>query len=150
MAPTGGSRIPSDWALAQTDSLATYMVSLFNHTLHPESHDVPQIPPISLPSLCEADCVVGRLVRAYRNQICIPDIDIIRLAETIHRWRSEHHPEQALNSEEDMLPEEVSAGWLELTEPALVTDKADSVLLWYLPGAVSMPNQVCIPMSRNT
>ncbi|KAF8122726.1 hypothetical protein EV363DRAFT_1404742 [Boletus edulis] len=34
-----------------------------------------------------------------------------------------------------MLPEEVSAGWLELTEPAT------AFLLWYLPGAVSMPNQ---------
>ncbi|KAF8121181.1 hypothetical protein EV363DRAFT_1406522 [Boletus edulis] len=40
-----------------------------------------------------------------------------------------------------MLPEEVSAGWLELTELAVITDKADSILLWYLPGAVSMPNQ---------
>ncbi|KAF8421561.1 hypothetical protein L210DRAFT_877735 [Boletus edulis BED1] len=40
-----------------------------------------------------------------------------------------------------MLPEEVLAGWLELTEPAVITDKADSIPLWYLPGAVSMPNQ---------
>ncbi|KAF8120275.1 hypothetical protein EV363DRAFT_1391600 [Boletus edulis] len=96
MAPTYDSGIPSDWALARTDRLATYMVSLFNHTLHPESNDAPQIPPISLPNLCEADRMVGRLV---------------------------------------------SAGWLELTEPAVITDKADSILLWYLPGAVSMPNQ---------
>ncbi|KAF8122788.1 hypothetical protein EV363DRAFT_1404643 [Boletus edulis] len=33
-----------------------------------------------------------------------------------------------------MLPEEVSAGWLELTKLAIITDKADSILLWYLPG----------------
>ena len=32
----------------------------------------------------------------------------------------------------------------ELTEPTMIMDRSGHVLAWYLPGAVSQPNQVCV------
>ncbi|KAF8414658.1 hypothetical protein L210DRAFT_3513467 [Boletus edulis BED1] len=42
-----------------------------------------------------------------------------------------------------MLPAN-STPWQELQEPALILDRSDNVLVWYLPSAVSQPNQMAI------
>ena len=37
-----------------------------------------------------------------------------------------------------------------LTKPAVVTDHSGYVLLWYLPGVISQPNQVSMSLSSVT
>ena len=56
------------------------------------------------------------------------NIDIIRLAEGKGKVYSEDGERPLFH----------------LTEPSLIVDRSDRVLAWYLPDAVSSPNQVML------
>ena len=87
MAPPGcTSPIPPHWALAFTDSLASYMVARFRSAVGPGSGDHLDwmtCPMVSLETLCEANSMVSMLVAAFKNKgqrfhtRCLPSADRI-------------------------------------------------------------------------
>lgn len=157
-----GTCIPEEWALSLTDVFAHYMVARFNASVssdgNPRYLSIPD-PRLTVPAICEADRMVRILVGAYRNKgevaeftcctyviltlllVVIDNIDIIRLGEKFNG-----HNSQTLKGK---TPEEID-GDLEsayeeleqLTKPSVVTDRSGYILLLYLPGLVSNPNQV--------
>ena len=65
------SDIPDHWAISNTDTLATYMVSRFQEALQTTAaieRKAVAHPHIPLETICEADRMVGILARAYRNK----------------------------------------------------------------------------------
>ena len=62
--------IQENWALALVDSLAEYMVNSFQNEIHqgPEGSSMPiSLPSVGLETLCEMDCMVGKIASAYNN-----------------------------------------------------------------------------------
>lgn len=160
---------PATWALSLTDICARYMVSSFNAAISSEADpgnvEIPR--ELSVAAVCEADRMVRILSKAYRNKgevlgfptrvgcivtilpVVIDNIDIIRFGEKVNKTNSHSMknktPEDLARDLE--AAEEASE---QLTEPSVITDSSDYILLWYLPGLVSDPNQVSsvIPMGK--
>ena len=149
--------IPDHLALSYTDKLATYMVSRFQNSMLPmDNITQPKIPPPRIPmqTICEANRMVTIISKAYQKKgmsltfdntllnscpVTISNVDIIQLGEQIKRRGHSMVPLDA-NEEE----------YTVLTKPAVVTDRSGYMLLWYLPGAISQPNQVSMFLSSTT
>jgi hypothetical protein len=154
---------PNTWGLSLTDIFARYMVSRFNSAISSETDpgytEIPR--ELSVAAVCEADRMVRILLEAYHNKgrtsgfsnrvcsiltvhlVVIDTIDIIRLGEKANKSNSQ--------SMKDKTPDDLDRdlqiaeeGLERLTEPCVITDRSDYILLWYLPGLVSDPNQVSI------
>ncbi|KAN0074757.1 hypothetical protein V8E55_011806 [Tylopilus felleus] len=130
MAPLNcDSPIPKDWALALTDRIARYMVSWFQFCINPpallgqEYHNHG----MTLEGLCEMNWMVDWLVSAYRQK--------------------ERAGTFATNNVEALGQKELSERFADATElafhaePSIIVDQSDNIVLWYLPTAVSDPNQ---------
>lgn len=71
----------------------------------------------------------------------IDDADILCLAERAGTF--------ATNNIEALGQKELSERFADATElafhaePSIIVDQSDNIVLWYLPTAVSDPNQVC-------
>ncbi|KAF8550174.1 hypothetical protein OG21DRAFT_1487977 [Imleria badia] len=132
--------VPATWALFFMDSLSTYLVNLFMHTVllnSVKSSEPIVLPNVGLEMLCEADRMVGKIVSVYQNQVHLEDIDMICLAEHAGRKQGSLVQNQVLD---------YSLDWgfplRELTKPVLILDQSGNVLLWYLLDVVSRPNQM--------
>ncbi|KAF8422775.1 hypothetical protein L210DRAFT_3653998 [Boletus edulis BED1] len=106
--------IPPHWALAFADSVAEFMVERFQQELLPPSQRSQN--PKHLPQVNLETLCEAQLMRGNYIQI---------------------------HTEALMLPANLTP-WQELQEPALILDRSDNVLVWYLPSAVSQPNQMAI------
>ncbi|KAF8449500.1 hypothetical protein L210DRAFT_3641096 [Boletus edulis BED1] len=139
MPPPGcNSPAPPHWALSFADLLADYMVDLFQYQISQGPEEIRHlrpIPQIGLETLCEASLMVSKIVLAYRNQVQLAEVDIVRLAETAHQSN-----QIEVHTEDLMLPANPGIR-RELREPTVIIDRSGHVLLWYLPGAMSQPNQ---------
>jgi hypothetical protein len=152
------TEVPDHWAISYTDKLAAYMVARFRTALLPTDATLPKEipnPQIPMQTVCEANRMVGIMARAYRNKGMVPtyirsyptnchpvtisDVDIIRLGERMKRGANSSMPSDA-----------DTQAYGDLTEPAVITDRTGYVLLWYLPGAISEPNQVSVSQSSRT
>jgi hypothetical protein len=148
MPPPGcDSPVPAHWALALTDAVARYMVPQFEEQLlqpSAKANNALPLPDVGLETLCETDHMVGKMLATNQNQCelallyrmhcehCLlvhVNVDIICLTEDVQcrSNRNEADPTHLLT---------------ELTEPTLITDRSGNILVWYLPGALSAPNQV--------
>lgn len=90
-----------------------------------------------MPDLLPASTNVDRLL------VVIDNIDIIRLGEKVNNNNS--------HSMKDKTPDDLARDLHSaeeaserMTEPCVITDRSGYILLWYLPGLVSDPNQVSI------
>ncbi|KAI6143750.1 hypothetical protein BKA82DRAFT_28660, partial [Pisolithus tinctorius] len=105
----------NDWQMHLTDTVCQYMTA----RLHEEIVDGPRaLPAISIPMqiACEADHILAVIIQAYRE--CVTR-DIKQGVQT------------NLARSNDM----------EITRPTVVIDKEGSILLWYLPNAISQAYQ---------
>lgn len=63
-------RVPAEWLLSLTDTLADYTFARFQSALYPAVHTARVLPPASLPVRLVIECehAVSALVRAFQNQ----------------------------------------------------------------------------------
>jgi hypothetical protein len=102
------------------------------------------LPDVSLETLCEMDHMVGKILAAYQNQSeqailysmhCERCLLVHININTIHLTEDVQH-------RSDRTEADPTLPLTELTEPTLIMDWSGNVLVWYLPGALSGPNQV--------
>lgn len=147
--------------MSLTDIFARYMVSRFNAEISsqtkPGHTEIPR--ELTVSALCEADRMVRILSEAYRNKggasafatridsiltfllVVIDNIDIIRLGEKANN--TNFHSMKGKTPEDlcrDLQHAEEASE--RVTEPCVITDRSGYILVWYLLGLVSDPNQV--------
>ncbi|KAF8124488.1 hypothetical protein EV363DRAFT_1178062 [Boletus edulis] len=110
--------IPSHWELAYTDKLASHMVQQFRRAtgLLADGESPIILANVGIETLCEADWMVNIMVRAYKNQIILENIDAIRLSERA-QMESKFLPAS------DAIPTGTSP-LQDIAEPAVIVDRS--------------------------
>ncbi|KAN0074435.1 hypothetical protein V8E55_011847 [Tylopilus felleus] len=94
---------------------------------------------MTLEGLCEANWMVDQLVLAYHQKVVIDDADILRLAERAGTFAANNVEVLGQKKLLERFPDATELAFH--GEPSVIVDQSDNIVLWYLPTAVSGPNQ---------